>query len=619
MSSTFTTNLFILPTVVNNPTTHPAPQAAANIQAVAPPNNPIDSLNLLNFTISDSSDTESEPCDEDDANESNESEDDSYLEDEDSRKENAAANAWLAKYPGGSRFLYPQLFVVELRKGKVTTPCRNPENPCFLSCLPLEIRNEIYRNCFQDEHENDEYPDDKLTVVRDRNGRVIQRLHLSSDNNELKFWLSNSLLQTSRQLRSEAMPILFENRVFIVEWLPALPRFVSFLGMKGCAMVRYLNVWDTLNVRGHEFDKYRDIITNVSHFPSLQHLRLVLSRGLQELRHPWFDASDWTYDGELKQNATPKMRFEDIKSLWPDYEVLKNLKAQKFILAVESLRDDEQFIVFDKNYGAYPVLTESIQFHPGSTEPAPSLAPRSAPYISPENLSASDAMESQRLSSILTPSSEDEDSESVNSDSPTWQDTDNLVSKNVPLYNFIIDLFHNGIYPRLSDERREETSVQDLVMFPTARKSTGSIMRDCAFCYLDQRHCGYHAMPYHSRLKRKRLGQDEIEEQGFFMMMQFENLSYVNMREACRLMDQLICEFGRSDMPEAVKSLVDHLFKAFTVFECQDWFPLPINEKLEGLDAAAEVGWTGRWVDKEEVPPWDMMYRQMLTSFRPHW
>lgn len=63
-------------------------------------------------------------------------------------------------------------------------------------------------------------------------------------------------------------------RTITVEWLPALPRLVEFLGKEGCAILRYLDIWDTLNGQGEEIAGYQEIITSIMQFPDLLHLRL---------------------------------------------------------------------------------------------------------------------------------------------------------------------------------------------------------------------------------------------------------------------------------------------------------------------------------------------------------
>jgi hypothetical protein len=557
---------------------NPAPQPADDSDA------PDDSRSISEAVTTGSweSYSDSEASNED----SDEREVDS-LADEEYWEEDTAADAWLARYPGGTRLLYPQLFVVKPRGGKVMTPSRHPNRTDSLLRLPSEIRNRIYRHYF-DRDEEVKRPEERHAPFRDRDGMEMQRIRLSSENVELKFWLSTALLQTSRQLRFEAMFILFSNRVITVEWLLVLPRFIEFLGKEGCAMVRYLDIWDTLNLQGDNSAGYRDIITSIVHFSRLQHLRIVLSwdihsRLWSDRTHSWFDANEWTHDGTLTKHAVPKMRSEDIERHWPEYEVLKNLKAQKFTLAVETIWAD-RYLEFDRNHGAYPGISKSIQSHPASTQSVPSPAP------------VAKAIEIQLRSRAFTPSAEFDDEDS---DSPTWQDTDTLANKTIPLYNFLRKFFHNNIslWPL-----RGEMPVDNFVAFPTARKSTGSIMRDCAFCYLSERHCGHHAVPNQPPFEPKRREGDGGEENAKTLETRFEDLSYVDMREACRDVAQ---QMEDANAPE--------LFKVFAIFDYLGWFETPNSELLARLDAAVDVGWRGKRVDKDEVPPWDVLYREVRS------
>jgi hypothetical protein len=299
----------------------------------------------------------------------------------------------------------------------------------------------------------------------DRDGREIQRIRLSSEDVELKFWLSTALLQTSRQLRFEAMSILFKNRIITVEWLPVLPRFVEFLGKEGCDMVRYLDIWDTLNLQEVESDRYRDILMSILHFSHIQHLRIVLDVGLSytgvrsNRTNSWLDVDEWTQDGKFKKHAVPKMRSEDIESHWPEYEVLKNMKIQKFTLAVETSRGNA-YLEFDRTYGAFPGLSKSMQSHLPPRESA-SPAPVSTTSISPEAFEAFEAIEMQPRSRDGTPSSEIDDEDS---DCHTWQDTDTLTNKTIPLYNFVREALHNDL--RLPETR--ERPSRNFITFPVS-------------------------------------------------------------------------------------------------------------------------------------------------------
>ncbi|CZR56437.1 uncharacterized protein PAC_06325 [Phialocephala subalpina] len=530
-------------------------------------------------------------------------------------EEDTAADAWLARFPGGTSVLYPQLFVVKPRGGKVLTQSRYPSNVSLLH-LPSEIRNRIYRHYF-DRDEEVKRPEERYAPFLDRDGIDMQRICLSSEVVELKFWLSTALLQTSRQLRFEAMFIFFSNRVITVEWLPVLPRFVEFLGKEGCAMVCYLDIWDTLDLQGDDNAGYRDIITSLMHFSGLQHLRIVVSWG--GIRHPglwsdrtysWFDQNEWKPDGTLTKQAVPKMRSEDIESHWPEYEILKNLNAQKLTFAVNPPWADE-YLEFDRSHGAYPGISKSMQSRAARTQSAPSSANLVTSSISPQVLEAFEAIETQPRSSALTPNTEFDDEDP---DSPTWQETDTLANKSIPLYNFLRELFHNNLplWPV-----RGEMSVDRFVAFPTARKSTGSIMQDCAFCYLSERHCGHHAVPDQPPFEPTGLEGDDEKEDVKTLQRRFEDLSYVDMREVCRDVVQWMKDID--NFVHARLPYVTEFLNIAAIFDYLGWPETPNSERLARLDAAVEAGWTGKRVDKDEVPPWDMLYREVHSLYSYHY
>lgn len=521
-------------------------------------------------------------------------------------EEDTAVDPWLARFLGGTSVLYPQLFVVKPRGGMVHTPSRYPNNDSLLH-LPSEIRNRIYRHYF-DRDEEVKRPKEMHAPFRDREGIEMQRICLGSSFVELKFWLSTALLQTSRQLRFEAMSIFFRNRVITVEWLPVLPRFVEFLGKEGCAMVRYLDIWDALNIQGYNNAGYRDIVTSIMHFSGLQHLRIVVSWDVCYLRNDrtlsWFDQNEWKHDRTLTKQAVPKMRSEDIERHWPEYEVLKNLKAQKFTFAVETPWADG-YLEFDRSHGAYPKISKSMQSHAARTQSALSSANLATSSISSQVLEAFETIEIQPCSSALTPNTEFDDEDS---DSPTWQETDTLANKTIPLYNFLREFFHN--HPPFVYVRRE-MSWHNFVAFPTARKSTGSIMQDCGFCYLSERHCGYHAVPDQPPFELRRLEGDDEEEDVKTLQARFEDLSYVDMRKVCRevvrwmRLNYCSVDLGRIEFSQIAG-----------IFNYLGWPETPYSERLARLDAAVETGWTGKRVDKDGVPAWGVLYREVRSGYR---
>ncbi|PMD61955.1 uncharacterized protein K444DRAFT_611171 [Hyaloscypha bicolor E] len=548
--------------------------------------------------------------------------DEGYWEDE------TAADAWLARFPGGISALYPQLFLVKPRGGKVVTLTRYPDRTDSLLHLPPEIRNRIYIHYF-DRDEEVRRPKESYAPFQNRDGIAMQRILLGSENVELKFWLSTALLQTSRQLRHEAMFILFSNRVITIEWLPALPRLVKFLGKEGCAMVRYLDIWDTLNVQGEDIAGYREIITSIMQFPGLLHLRIVVSWGIRHMglwsdrTFSWLDATEWNANGTPKEDAIPKMRAEDIDLHWPECDVLKKLKAQKFTLAVITFSAD-RYLEFDRSYGPLPDIIKSIQSDPAPIQSI-ALAATLTSSTLPQVLDPFEAVEIQPRSSALTPNSEFDDE---GPDSPAWQDTDLLTNKTIPFYNFFREFFYNNppYGPRLS---YVHTSFQKFVTFPTARKSTGAIMRDCVFCYISERHCEYHAMPdqppFEPKIQEDREeGDDDDEDEGEgerfevekdvkILQAQFQDLSYVDMQMVCQELVQWMEDHGKTG--DIYYHKIFEFSKISAFLDYQGWPDTPLSERLVRLDRAVDAGWIGKRVDKEEIPPWDMLYREFRSCY----
>jgi len=532
--------------------------------------------------------------------------DEAYWEDD------RAVDAWLARFPGGTSALYPQLFIVKQRRGKVLTPPRYPNADSLLR-LPPEIRNRIYRHYF--DRDEVKHPEESYAPFHNREGKAMPRICLGSDFVELKFWLSTALLQTSRQLRREAMSILFGSRVLTVEWLPLLPRFVKFLGMEGCAMIRYLDVWDTLNLQGENKNGYRDIITSVMHLSSLQHLRIVVCSGFSQSGiwsnrvQSWFDQGDWAHDKQLKEQAVPKIRSINIERHWPEYEVLKNLKAQKFTLTMTSFPLlGGKYIEFDRSHGAYPEISHCMQSRGITTQSEPSSARLSTSSLPAHGLETFKLIDSQPSHTTLTPNTEfDEDS-----DCSTWQETDALDNKTIPMYNFLREFFHNN--PVIPGALQMPQS--NFIGFPTARKSVGSIMQDCGFCYLSRRHCGYHAVPDQPPFEFKSLSDDAKEDDVKTLQTRFEHLSYVDMRTICRDIVQWMDHadsLANTGVPWDANAT--EFLKIAAIFDYLGWPEPPNSERLARLDAAAEAGWRGKKVDKEEVLVWDMLYREVHARY----
>lgn len=163
---------------------------------------------------------------------------------------------------------------------------------------------------------------------------------------------------------------------------------------------------------------------------------------------------------------------------------------------------------------------------------------------------------------------------------------------------------------------RGEMSVDNFIAFPTARKSTGSIMQDCAFYYLSERDCGHHAVPDQPPFEPMRLEGDDKKEDVKTLQTRFEDLSYVDMRKVCRDMvrwmedaDNLV----NTRLPRDADAT--EFLNIAAIFDYLGWPEMPNSERLARLDAAVKNGWTGKRVDKDEVPPWDVLYREVHSRY----
>lgn len=98
------------------------------------------------------------------------------------------------------------------------------------------------------------------------------------------------------------------------------------------------------------------------------------------------------------------------------------------------------------------------------------LASLSLPLLGSSS-SSSDTLEIQRSGNNTPPSVIFNDDESVEL---TWQDTDTLTNKTIPLYNFFRAFYYDNLSIKPEFAR---PTLKDFDAFPTANKSSGSIMR----------------------------------------------------------------------------------------------------------------------------------------------
>jgi hypothetical protein len=437
-------------------------------------------------------------------------EEDEPMQDEEFLQEDAKADSWLAQFPGGGRLLYPRLFVVGPAGIDIISPAREIYEPRRFMTLPQEIRALVYRRYFDtceedDRHaggqfnvfpEKEEHPEEQHHAFPETHEDGLCRLNLTSEDTELKHLLSQPLLRACRQLRFEALPVLLGSRIFTAEWFPAIPRFIEFLGERGRAMVRYMDMWDFHDMKSDL--SYSDrrihlaILSSIQCLPLLRHLRIVLP---YYDAFPHFEKADFEARRELghrarqelRHGARPKIRVENAQSqsrevldvdnpsashdphLWPEYALLLGFSTDNFTLAFDFPEQIEPCVEFDQTTGLYPELLRAMRGNRAQNSAKQNTLLAPAPDSQVAHYCAHVKPHSGNTPSFAADSA--------------WQETDDLTDKTLPFYSFVVDL---AISAGLAYDQK--------VIRPNV-KSTGAIVRDCAICYCTGSHCGFHAIP----------------------------------------------------------------------------------------------------------------------------
>ncbi|KAF2665895.1 hypothetical protein BT63DRAFT_458259 [Microthyrium microscopicum] len=541
---------------------------------------------------------------EDSVKDNNDTDDVDSLADDEYWEENNEADEWLAEF-GSSQDLYPNIYMVEPHQGIVETPCIDPSLTHYLLRLPLEIRNLIYEHCFDIDIPGDiDGPEETFAPFFDRWGIELKRITLDSSNHDLKYFLSSAVLRTSRQMRYEAMPILFRSRVCTTDWLPAIPKFKEFLGQEGCAMISYLDVWDALDLQGRHNNTYGDILKSIWHFPCLQHLRIVVAFGPNDVGVPWeqrtsswFTDDDWNeVHADLTPPVVPKLRIEDLDKHWPEHIILKSIKTQHFTLAAAF---SEHYWEFDRGYGALPSICKSMR--PDSAAAAPTMLPNPSTVVPLDPAHTFERVEHPLADqSLLVISPASESQITPNLDSPGSEDIKGCYRSVIPLFNFLRHHFLLFLLATMEDGSYLEEPARHKALgrfntFPIAPISTGSIMPACALCYLAGKHCGYHTEPDYPSYPSE-LEEDNVENTSF--SEEFKQLSYYEYRNTCFHLANVA-----RDTPE--------LDQVFTVCNYLGWDEVSDLECLEALNRATIHGWEGLRFDKREALPWDVCYHEL--------
>ena len=456
---------------------------------------------------------------------------------------------------------YPRLFIMSPTEGHLVTPAQRTHEPCPLHKLSRELRDYVWQyaicNAVDDAHQG-------YSNMTNHPGEFLPSIPLTANHLFLKRYMSLPLLRASRQLRSEALPIFFGSVVFTTGWLPALSHFVGFLGRGGCAMVRYIIVRDDIDLKTSHRSAYVSLIVSLESFSKLHHLSLDICAWKSLL--PWFDGSDLPRGehGRPVAGATPKMRGYELDTIeWSEYRSLNMVGAREFTLYLEATFLDAYY-EFDRNSGSFPALLASMR---ANYQHAIDSVSSTAPAIAQDE-DAEAITSGQKADKSLSPLH------------PAWQDTDNLADKTIPMYNYIRHY--------LCDIKNHADS-EVYTCFPFASVSAGPTMRDCAFCYLSNEHCGYHAVP------------DQFHDEE--SMNRFKRLSYKDMETECL---DVACN---STMPGAVDGHFE-IGSHIRIVQKQVGLPAqPARGMLHGFEEPLQAGWVGKSIDKNKVKVWDQIGR----------
>jgi hypothetical protein len=546
-----------------------------------------------------------------DMDDANVGQDDHAEADEEFRRVDASMDAWLARNPGGTRLLYPQLYFVQEAGGRVIkTPAKDSSIPCIFDRLPLEVRTLIYKWYFQSDGDNDldravaigtleqgignfqPAQDEQFVSFPGSCKEGITRLHLASEDIELKYWLSSPLLRASRQIRLESLPVFLGSRIFTTEWFTVIPRFIDFLGKEGCAAIRYIDLWGATvaaespraRFRLDESGRWAPMLASLKRFPRLKHLRIVLSA----VAHPaWYDDADYeTNTSKLRKEARPKMKLETLSDTWPEYTELEQLATQDFTLAYEAhqygvpmpLVEKPGFVFlnryaeFEKDAGAFPGLLRCMRAKLSQQEGNASSA----------LLSTSSTREVDRYNGVFlklncgnTPAFD-----------PTaaWQETDSLTDKTIALYNFTLSLAltYDGV-----------GSLGHILCLPRAPKSSGATIRNCSICYYCGRHCTFHGLP-------------SFESLPLDAEQQYEQLQFSDMLEAASGMIDLVSDHVRGNQ----------FFRVLTVQQYMGWPELVSMPSVSVLEDAVMGQTFGKAADKSKFKIWALVYRGIWARFK---
>jgi hypothetical protein len=377
---------------------------------------------------------------------------------------------------------YSRLFVVQPLAGQseIMSPPSNQEQFFPFLSLPAELRRAVYLEFFA-YHNGECWNHQKGGHCHCRicNGtkaywhdRVLSFDTHDNFSTELAQWLSgNPLLQSCRQIRLEALPVLFQTRQLSIEWIDQLPMIIGFLGPAVCEFIHEIRLDDIMLHEHNEKRRLLDLdescvlqnLRLLKHFTKLRHVTVVLN----------YDIINNGLHSCQSMSDVPGRMME-----WAGSRALSELPLRSLrVVSNRSLRRTGTYLICEEYSSRVAECFETfgnLLLNKGKPKPAGDSQPH--------NRAIDEA--GTTMTGV----------------------TENSSSVNLPIFNFLKFYLHDMIKRRPGQFFIGETPIDvsskvpliqalGILRLPLGSPSTGDQLGTCALCYLLNEHCGYHFLP----------------------------------------------------------------------------------------------------------------------------
>ncbi|KAF2672254.1 hypothetical protein BT63DRAFT_477045 [Microthyrium microscopicum] len=350
-------------------------------------------------------------------------------------------------YPTTKTFNFPILFFVEgSEQGVMSQEGSEPPFFPFLR-LPYEIRMMIYPFALSVASEEEE--EGHLRSWDD------EYIYIIPSNDNVAFWMTAPLLSVCRQFRHEAAPIIFQDRVIHISFIPSFGPFLESLGPMGRWAIRKLEIQDILFPCGHSEDYLLEFVSLLGELKNLQELYINTD-----------DLKNW-YWGPLRDREGDRPVFN------PVLQALTTLHLNK-LEVISDVKDRET-----SDFSCLRRLLENAIEQRRPIEPPSafantlSITPAHSSYLPPFPVGIK---EQDHSSDIM------------------WQPEWSVVS--IPIFNFLFLLYRTKLQSDLAmNEMVTYRAIFPLLHLKMPESSDGPIIGSCAICYHRGCHCGFHETP----------------------------------------------------------------------------------------------------------------------------